>query len=493
VNLRPARALLLSFLAVILGGCLGNSGSPTAPPTDIHAYPGDAEISVTWYDLPYVTYWLFYAQDPTVTPLDLDNNNNPLLNFGYAVPTVSPMILCNSSAHAIVNQSISANGGFPPYFITINGRTGTAKGGPGSAPVATLPRPAGGGGAPWVAGATIPSAVNGLTYVGVTTCGFSGMPPQGIYFAVGPSGAVYSSNLARTVAGPLTNPGNKPMAWIAGNIPLGFGANLNAVAGHATYVENPTDPGLVVVAVGDGGAIIRTLDGQHWQQANPIPLGDQPQQVNLHDVAFSGTYFIAVGDNGLILTSADALNWTPYAYSEGSNPSHNTLRAVHCAGSTCFAVGDAGTILLSSSGGASWAPIEFGTNNWTMIAYGNNDANSDAVFLAGVYYLANQAINTWVVADAEGNYGFLNSGTGGQFLRGPSIIAPGIVSMDYSTNFVALDSAGNAWISEDGTTGSWASYSSAQVAGTGGSAVAVRSTGDGFVAVGSSGANAASF
>jgi hypothetical protein len=491
VSLRTVRALLLSAAALALGGCLGNSGGPTDPPTNIRAYPGDAQISVTWDDLPYVTYWLFYAQDPTVTPFDLDNDNNPLLNFGYAVPTVSPMILCNSGAHAIINQSLSQDADFPSYYITINGRTGTAKGGPGSAPIVTMPRPAGSSGVPWIPGATIPGTVNGLAFVELTTCGYSGLPASGIYYAVGPSGTIYSSTLAPTVAGPLDNPGNAAMTWIAGNIPLGFSATLNAVAGRAYYINNTANPSLLVVAVGNNASIVRTLDGQHWSQSNPVALGDQTQQSNLYDVAFSGTGFVAVGDDGLVVTSPDGLNWSPNESALEANTNHNTLRAVHCAGATCFAVGDQGTVLVSGTGGSTWGVIPFGTNNWTVVAYGDNDANSDAVFVGGLYYLQNQAINTWVVADAQGNYGFYNAGTGGLFVAGRSIIASGIVSMDYTTNFMAMDQAGNAWMSETGN--NWATYGAAAVSSNGAQAVSVRSAGDGFVAVGSQGANAASF
>jgi photosystem II stability/assembly factor-like uncharacterized protein len=387
-----------------------------------------------------------------------------------------------------VNQSVAHTSGFPAYYFTINGRTGTSKGGQGNAPVSAMPRPAASSNVPWVPGATIPVGVNGLGYVALTSCGFSGLPPQGIFVAVGPSGTVYTSTLAPTVAGPLTNPGNAPMTWTQANIPLGFNSNLNAVAGRAGSGNNPTNPNLLFAAVGDGGAILRSLDGMNWQQSATVPSGS-----NLHAVAFASASFVAVGDSGTVLTSPDGLNWTLNQSAQSANPSNSALRAIHCSGATCVAVGDSGTTLWSSSGGSAWSPLPFGTNNWIAIAYGNQNANSDAVFVNGVYVLANEAINTWVVADANGNYGFYNQGTGGVWVAGPSIIAPGIVALDYTTNFVALDSAGNAWISEQGATGSWATYSSAPVAINGASAIALRSNGVGYVALGASGANAASF
>jgi hypothetical protein len=485
--------VLAATAALALAGCLGNSGGPTAPPSAVRAYPGDTAISVTWQDLSNVTYWLFYAQDPRVTPFDLDNNNSPLLNFGYQAPRTSPVILCNSFSTTVINQSLAANGGYPPYYFTINGRTGTSKGGAGSAPVAAMPRPAASSGVPWVPGDTIPAAINSLGYIGLTSCGYSGMPPSGMYIAVGPGATVYTSTLAPFVAGPLTNPGNVHMSWARADIPLGFGANLNAVAGRVTYGNNPTNPGLLAAAVGDGASIIRSLDGLHWQLANPLPASGTPQSDNLHDVAVASSGFVAVGDSGLVVTSQDALNWTVNTSAEQVNVNHSALRAVRCAGNTCIAVGDAGAILSSTTSGAFWSALNFGQNNWTLVAFGNNDANSDAVYVNGTYNIGMESINTWVVADAQGNYVYFNPSTSGTWIRGAQPIAPGLVALDYTSSFVALDSAGNAWINERASSGSWATYTSATLAVNGGQAVAMRSNGLGYVAVGSTGANAASF
>jgi hypothetical protein len=454
----------------------------------VQTYAGDTAISITWNDDPLVQYWLFYAQDPTVTPFDLDNGNTQLLNFGDAVPASSPSILCNSPQHTVINQSIAATSGFPAYYFTINGRTGTSKGGQGNAPVSAIPRPAASSRAPWVSGATIPVSVNGLGYVPLTSCGYSGLPPQGIFVAVGPSGVIYTSTLAPGVAGALTNPGNVPMTWTQAQIPLGFNSNLNAVAGRAASGNNPTNPNLLFAAVGDGGAIVRSFDGVHWQQSATVPTGS-----DLYSVAISTSGFIAVGQNGAVVTSPDGLNWTLNTSAQTANPSGSALRAIRCNGATCVAVGDSGTTLWSTNGGSSWGLLPFGTNNWIGVAYGNGDANSDAVFVNGAYILANEAINTWVVTDADGNYGFYNQGSGGTWLRGESIIAPGIVAIDYTSNFVALDSAGNAWISEQGSTGSWATYSAAPVTSNGANAIALRSNGVGYVALGAAGQNAASF
>jgi hypothetical protein len=498
-------ASILSLSALTLSACLGNSGSPAQPPTNVQAFPGDGAVSVTWDSNPQVQYWLFYAQDPKVTPYDLDNGTAALLNFGYVVPVYSPITICNGAAHTVVNQSLAAGSNYPALYFTLNGRTGTAKGGPGSAPVSAMPRPAGAGTVPWVSGNALQgsasgNAVNALGYVPMTTCGYGGNPPHGLWFAVGDFGAIYRSTLAPTVAGPLTNPGNLPMNWTPATTPAGFSASLRAVIGRSAGINVPGNTTVLVVAVGDAGAILYSLDGANWQHSGTGVTG-----ANLRDVTLASAGFIAVGDGGVVLTSGDGINWSLNSSAQTANPLGNTLRAVHCAGNTCVAVGDNGTTLWTSNGGGNWTLVPFGTNNWTSIAYGGADANSDQLFSAtpvvyasgitvnGSYNLAAEAINTWVVADALGNYGYADGDTGGSWVRGPAPIAPNIVAIDYTTGFLALDSSGNAWYNERGTTGAWVKYGAPLVATNGAQAVSLRSNGQGYVAIGSTGLNAASF
>jgi len=483
----PRRIAAAMLAALGLAGCLGNSGSPTPPPTNVQAYAGDAVVSVTFDDSPLISYWLFYAQDSRITPFNLDNGTSILFNFGDVVPAYSPTILCNGPLVAVINQSNPPVQNFSAYFFTINGRTGTAKGGQGSAPVAAVPRPAAGSNVPWVGGAPLPGGMQGLGYIGLTGCGYSGRPPAGLFVAVGTGGRIYTSTFVQTVAGALTNPGNAAMTWNQDTLPSGFSADLHAVAGRAANPNNFADPGLLLVAVGNNGTILHSFDGFNWQPTSATLVNGS----DLYDVAFATGGFVAVGKGGVVLNSADGVNWAVNQTAHAANPGNLTLRAVRCNASTCIAVGDSGTTLLSSDGGGSWTSQLFGVNNWTCIAYGNADANAINVLVGGTYVAGNEPINTWVVADADGNFGYLSAATGSTWVRGGSIIASGIVAMDYTSQFVALDSAGNAWMSERGT-GNWATFSAAPV-NAGGGAVALRSNGYGYVAMGASGANAASF
>ncbi len=466
-------AIFLTIATVTLCGCLGNSGSPAGPPTGVTTFSGDGDVSITWNEEPSVIYWVFFAQDPTLTTL----NWTTLLDAGVEVNALSPAILCNQ----INNPSPTSL--FPAIFFTINGRTGTAAGGPGSALVSAEPRPAGGPLAPWIVGQSIPSPMTGLGYAALTPCGYGGLPPSGIYVAVGPAGTIYSATIAPTVAGPLVaSEGNEAMTWTQGSVPAGFSENLVAVAAFSGPT-NPAAPTLTFVAVGNSGTILRSTDGKNWEQVSHVPTSN-----NLNDVAWGGSNFISVGEGGVVLTSPDGLSWT--LNEQATTLSTNTLNAIHCFGSECVAVGTSGTTLWTTTGGASWVLYPYGTNNWTHVAYGNNDANADPPVVnqtGGVLTInrSAEAINTWVVVDALGNYAYTT--TLGGWLAGNTPIASSIVAIDYTTRFLALDSAGNAYASENAV--GWMSVGSSNLS----TPTAIRSNGQGFVALDASGANSSSF
>lgn len=466
-------ATLLTIVPLILCGCLGNSGGPTPPPTGVQAFSGDGDVSITWNYDPLIQYWVFYAQDPTLTTL----NWTTLLFGGVLLNAISPAILCNQ----INNPSPTPL--FPEIFFTINGRTGSAPGGSGSALVSAAPRAAGGPLSPWIVGPAIPAPMKGLGYAALTPCGYAGRPPSGIYVAVGPAGAIYSASIAPTVAGPLVaSEGNETMTWTQGHLPPGFSEDLVAVAAQAG-APNPAAPVLVFVAVGTGGTILRSTDGENWEQISPVPTSN-----NLNAVAWAASNFIAVGDGGVVLTSADGITWA--LNQQASSVSSNTLNAIRCVATDCVAVGTSGATMWTTTGGNDWTLYSHGANNWTAIAYGNNDANADppVVNESGGTLSVNraaQAINTWVVADAQGNYAFTST-TGG-WLDGSTPIASSVLAIEYTTRFLALDAAGNVYASENAVT--WTSVGSTGLS----TPTAMVSNGQGYVALDATGANASSF
>jgi len=118
------------------------------------------------------------------------------------------------------------------------------------------------------------------------------------------------------------------------------------------------------------------------------------------------------------------------------------------------------------------------------VRYGNNDTNETATGVIGVGGV--QAINTWVAVGDSGAV-FVNSGGG--WTQVPLAGGPNLIAIGYSSQFVAIDAAGNAYVSQTGAVGSWSAVAATGVT----DAVGITGNGHGFVTVGSAGDNASSF
>ncbi len=434
-----------------LAGCIGNNGDSLPPPTGVQPISGDGYVGVSWASQVGVEYYVFAANNPSLTPsnfADTAINGFPLNNFGTAQP---PDIFCGA-----------ANG--LDYFFTITAHTGSAPGGPGSPDVLAVARPAG---SSWRIGGAIAGAINGIGYAQTTTC----LPyalPTGLFVAVGPAGKIFTSpdGINWTQRSPAT-------------------ADLYGVAALTGNVNNPGASAQVFIAVGAGGAVARSTDGITWNTT----VVYNPGVPTLRSVAFSGSVFVAVGDTGRIQTSPDGVTWTVQV----SNTSAN-LHSVRCVGAICYAVGDNGLIDVSSSSGlpvsngtnaSSWTAVTVGGGNFALrdVVYGNYDYNwsNGVIGVAGV-----TAINTWVAVGDAGAVFVNNSGT---WVQVPLGSAPNLVGIGYSTRFLAIDAAGNAYASQTGAAGTWSVVASTGVT----DAVAIAGSGNGFVTVGSAGDNASSF
>src|SRR5690606_15401075 len=119
------RLTVAALVATALAAC-GNSGDSAPPPTNVSAVPGDGRIVLSWAAEPGIEYWIFGAADPGVT---LDNWIGLPGSFSV-IRGRSPQPVC-----ALTNGTA--------YWATINARTGTAGGGPGSPVVGETPRLAG--------------------------------------------------------------------------------------------------------------------------------------------------------------------------------------------------------------------------------------------------------------------------------------------------------------------------------------------------------------
>jgi len=353
------------------------------------------------------------------------------------------------------------------YFFAANGRINDGPGGPSSPTINAIPYNA--SAIPWTASST-PSSPNlyGVGYASLTTCSNNATSATGSFAAVGAGGAIFTSA--------------DGISWTSQTTPSGFTTDLHAVTGYAANQNNPGNPALRWVAVGDGGASIFSLDGISWAVGNAynpaspalrsltqvagtfFALGDagtilsstdgiswtthiSGTAANLNGVAH-GISYIAVGDNGTILTSSDGNIWT--AQTSVTSLTTSNLRQVTSFGSIIVAVGDGGTIVTSKDSGATWTSQTLGATNLIGVA-----AESQLVANA--------------VADPQ--LGFIST-----------------------AQFVAVDSGGNAYTSVNGYTWSAVAIPTGKTTSTGATSLnALVSSGFGYVAAGNAGATAYAF
>ena len=129
------------------------------------------------------------------------------------------------------------------------------------------------------------------------------------------------------------------------NGPSGFGTSF-ILANKAT-TQNLRGVGSnedTFIAVGDNGAIIRSINGETWSGASSASV-----TTRLNDVYFSDNKWIAVGAAGSIIQSTDnGLNWS--VVSSGST---FNLNSVYYTGNVWVAVGQTG-MAMNSLDGTSW-------------------------------------------------------------------------------------------------------------------------------------------
>ena len=96
------------------------------------------------------------------------------------------------------------------------------------------------------------------------------------------------------------------------------------------------------VAVGDGGGIVHSTDGDTWTEAS-----DSATTRALYGITWGGERFAAVGEGGEIVYSAAPEHWTQAS----DTPAYpRTLRGIAWGGDRFVAVGDDGVIWHSTDG-----------------------------------------------------------------------------------------------------------------------------------------------
>lgn len=154
--------------------------------------------------------------------------------------------------------------------------------------------------------------------------------------------------------------------------------SLNAVALGGTDTTR-------IVAVGEGGAVLTSLDGSVWTPtASATSTG-------LSSVAWIGTKFLAVGkgyrpmaDHGVILSSENGVAWSLQADSSSSGSPAHAASLIHVSwtGNQAVLVGGYGGIWLSSDG-STWLEGIWGSplfaSAWTgerLVSIGHFSANN---------------------------------------------------------------------------------------------------------------------
>lgn len=180
-------------------------------------------------------------------------------------------------------------------------------------------------------------------------------------------------------------------------------------------------------AVGTHGVVLLTMDGRHWTASS------SGVDVTLRSVAFASPAMgLAVGDGGTMLRSLDGgLTWMPI-----SSGTTEALRAVDFAdnGEDAWITGDAGTLLVSDDGGLTFTQA---SNIPAVAIHGVRFASHDprkgaAVGEAGTVLVTGDRGQTWTVEDSA-------PGT----LRGLQMTEQG-------TRIIAVGDGGVVWRSLDG-------------------------------------------
>src|SRR5450759_1830799 len=315
---RPLVLVAAILAGLLVAGC-GSSGHSNDAPGSVVAVAGDGIVTVSWPMASGVDYWLFYANSTSISTSDWTTIPGSKSVLGAASPYV---------ATGLVNGTL--------YSFTLNGRTNSGPGGPGTPSVSAIPRLAGTATAslpaPWTAGAAL--GANDLRGVTWGT----------VFVAVGANGATYSSTDGTT--------------WTALNSAVA--SNLNAAAYRSVYL-----------AAGDGGAMLYSTDAITW---TPRTTGTAN---NLYAIATNSGLFVAVGANGTIVYSGDGITWTAAANSATAN---DLYAVTHYGDSLWIAVGASGT-LVTSTDGSTWTAVASKTAlDLKGVAVGVSTATNAALF-----------------------------------------------------------------------------------------------------------------
>lgn len=352
-----------------------------------------------------------------------------------------------------------------PYYFAANGRINGGPGGSSSLTISATPYNAG---TQWAAISTpangVPSSIN------LYGLGYASLT------TCSNNSTSATGSFAAVGAGGAIFTSSDGQIWGAQTSPLS--TDLYAVTGYAANQNYPANPAMLWVAVGAGGASVYSLDGNSWAVGNPYSAASPA----LRSIAHVASTFFAVGDAGTILSSTDGITWTPHT----SGTPNNLNGVAH--GTIYVAVGDSGTVLTSSDGNTWTAQTSGTTSNLRQVtSFGSIIV---AVGDAGTIVTSKDAGATWT-AQNLGTANLAGVAAESQFSANAPVDSwwGGIPT----AQFVVVDSSGNAYTSVSGTNINGPSWSPV-AASTGTTSLnALVSSGFGYVAAGNAGATAYAF
>ncbi|RPH85421.1 MAG: hypothetical protein EHM75_09765 [Desulfobacteraceae bacterium] len=210
-----------------------------------------------------------------------------------------------------------------------------------------------------------------------------------------------------------------------------------------------------LAAVGNGGLIVTSDNGNDWTRLNP----------DLLSIAFDRGRYVAVGTWGTIRTSADGVNW--------QNQTSNTawsLRGITSGQNQFVVAGDGGSILTSPDG-TTWTPQNSTSADFLFgITYGDNGkfvavGLSDKVHISSngsVWQDKPLGTTYWLNGITYGNGKYVSVGLGGAILTSAdgdtwepksSSTTEWLLGVAYGNGlFVAVGTKGTILTSPDGHT-----------------------------------------
>jgi hypothetical protein len=386
--------------------------------------------------------------------------------------------LANAHAYASVATPFYMCGLFngTTYYFAANGRSNGGPGGSSSPTINATPYNAS---ATWTA---IPTPTNGV-------------PLSTNLYGVGYTSLTTCSNNATSATGSFAAVGaggaiftsNDGQNWTPPTtVPSGL-PDLNAVTGYAANLNNPTTPALYWVAVGAGEASVYSTDGI-WYDG----LTYNPTYPALHSLTHVAGTFFAVGDNGTIVSGtvptipSNGIAWTTIITSGTTN---NLQGVTH--GNIYVAVGDKGTIVTSANG-ITWnpqTPTPATTSTLRQVTYFASSYGSIYVAVgdAGTIVTSKDGGVTWITQTTPIVSNLVGIAVETQLVYVATPVVDPSLGFISIAQFVAVDNTGNAYTSQNGYT-----WSAAIPTGTT-SLNALVSSGFGYVVAGNAGATASAF